>query len=73
VCILPRVQKGSHDDRFNVRVHHPLHAELPGDSIQFIQLEPLAPPRVRQRFERNAYAKPVLLSLRSRDVASEAP
>lgn len=49
-CILARVQKGSHDDRF--KVHHPLHGELLGDSTEFIQLEPLAPPRrVRQRFE----------------------
>ena len=43
--IVPRGQKGSQDNRFKVRLHHPLHAKLLGDSIQFIQLEAFAAPR----------------------------
>jgi hypothetical protein len=41
----------SHDNRFEVRLHHALHAKLIGDSVQFIQLEAFAAPRFRQCFE----------------------
>jgi hypothetical protein len=54
--IVPRGQKGSQDNRFKVRLHHPLQAKLLGDSIQFIELEALAAPRVRQCFERHVEA-----------------
>src|SRR5262249_41135889 len=44
-------RRASHDDRFEVRLHHALNAELLRDSIEFIELEPLAAPRVRQRLK----------------------
>ena len=52
-CILPRVQKGSHDDHFKVRLDHVPHSKRLRDSIQFIQLESFAPPGVRERLERD--------------------
>ena len=71
-CILPRDRKGSHDDGFNVRLHHPLPARLLGDSTQFIQLEAFATPRVRQRFERYVEFDLVPQSEAVRNRASEA-
>jgi hypothetical protein len=71
-CILPRVQKGSHDDRFKVSLHHPPHAELLGGSTQFIQLASFAAPRVRQRFECYVEADLVPESEAVRNRASEA-
>ena len=35
-------RKASQDDRLEVGLHHPLHAKLLGDSMQFIQLEAFA-------------------------------
>jgi hypothetical protein len=36
-CILPPAQKGSHDDHFKVRLHHPLDSKRLRDSTQFIK------------------------------------
>ena len=43
--------RASHDDRFEVGLHHPLYAKLLRNSIEFIELEAFAAPRLRQRFE----------------------
>ena len=46
-----RDRRPSHDNRFEVGLHHTQHAKLLGDSVQFIQLEAFAAPRFRQCFE----------------------
>src|SRR3954452_13790236 len=49
-------RRASHDNRFEVGLHHPLHAKLLRNSMEFIELETLAAPRFCQRFERNIEA-----------------
>lgn len=49
-------RKVSEDNRRNVRLHHALHTELLGDSVQFIKIELLVTPRLHQRFERHVKA-----------------
>jgi hypothetical protein len=61
----------SQDDSRQVRLHHPLHTKLLGNSIQFIQLESLAAPRLRQRFERDVEADLVPESKTGRNRACE--
>lgn len=46
----------SHDDGFEIGLHHALDSKCLRNLSQFIQLEPLAAPRVRQRFERDVQA-----------------
>ena len=41
----------SHDDGFEIGLHHPLDSALPRDLSQFIQFELLAAPRVRERLQ----------------------
>ena len=71
-CILARGQKGSHDSRFKVRLHYPLHPELCGDSAQFIQPEAFAAPRVRQRLQCHIEADLIPESKAVRDGPSAA-
>src|SRR4249920_2189831 len=64
--------RASHDNRFEVGLHHTLHAKLLGDSVQFIQFEAFAAPRFRQCFEGDIEADLVSKTKAVSNSASEA-
>ena len=62
----------SQDNRLEVGLHYTLYAQLPGNSVQFVEIEALAAPCLRERFERHIEANLVSESKAVSNGASEA-